>query len=423
MNRRARRPRRKGSRGHGIRVRALRGQSAARRRGVALVMVLLLTTILGAMAADLQNATSVNLKLAANARDRLQAHFHARSAVQLELFFLRYSALLSKSPIGNFLPFSLADMSSFFVSSDTVKGLMKREGPSPDDDAHELDDFGEKKPFGTFAGSFWIEEVVDENRKINIGREPVPGCNNPVHILLAGMIDQPRYDKLFERIGESRDPVKSRLEIISNITDFVDVNRNIDPVCAFTGQSGGTADENGRYENLPYNARYNAKNGKMHSLAELRLVPGINDAFMRLFADNLTVWTDRAALNVKEASDQILIAVIRALMGRPTLPGDDERIKKFLEERALLRITPPPLNKLSKPAFEQLLAVAGIPINPSRKALLMDGNNAILKFDDPTAVYRITAVGRVGDTTSTMTVVWRDSHRGGQGDVFYWRED
>lgn len=397
------------------------------RRGVALIMVLLLTTILGAMAADLQNSTAVNLQLAANARDRLQAHFHARSAVQLELFFLRYSAALNKT-VGQFLPIPLADMSSYFVSSDTMKGLTKRDA-TPEDEAIK-DSFGIDKPFGNFEGSFWIEEVVDENRKINIrGKGVPPGCQNPVHILLGGLMDEPRYDPLFEHIaeqmGESRDPIKSRIMVIGNITDYNDQNEWVDRVCAFTGDrsvAGGLTEDN-RYDRLPYNARYKPKNGPMFSLSELRMVPGVNDALIRLFANNLTVWTDGPAIDMKQAPDQVIVAVIRALLGRAPLPGDDEKIAKVLEERSVMRIMPPPLNKLSKQSFEALLLSNGLIVNPERKRLLFDSSTPVLRFNDPTAVYRISAVGRVGDTTSTMTVVWRDSHSGGRGDIYYWREE
>ena len=80
-------------------------EGAVRRpkRGVALVMVLVLTTVLGALAADLQNEASVNLQLSANARDQLQAELHAKSALELELFLLRFQAIL-KNSLASFIP-------------------------------------------------------------------------------------------------------------------------------------------------------------------------------------------------------------------------------------------------------------------------------------------------------------------------------
>jgi hypothetical protein len=397
------------------------------RRGGALIMVMLLTMILGAMAADLHNSTQVNLQLAANARDRLQAHFHARSAVQLELFFLRYTAMLDKT-IGKFIPIPLADMSSFFVSSDTMKGLLKRKG-LPEDDFFS-DDEDEEKEFGDFQGSFWIDEVVDENRKINIRgkeRRTVKGCENPVHFLIYSLIRAERFDLLFENLGETRDPDRNRIEIIGNITDYNDDNDFIDDVCTLTGMrstpGSGPSEEN-RYRNFPYSAEYKPKNGPMYSLEELRLVPGINDAFMRLFSDNFTVWTDDYKIDLRHVNDQLLIAAIYAIMGRGPMPGDEERFTKFFEERNKTRILPPPLNNLSKNSLLLMMRTAELIPEPQREKTLFDTGKGIFTFEDRTKVYKIAAVGRVGDTVSRMTVIWRDSSAGkAAGDVFYWRED
>ena len=401
-------------------------QANKHKRGGAIIMVMLLTMILGAMAADLHNSTQVNLKLATNARDRLQAHFHARSAVQLELFFLRYTAMLDKT-IGKFIPIPLADMSSFFVSSDTMKGLLKRDS-LPDDDY--LSDGEEEKEFGDFQGSFWIDEVIDENRKINVRgkeRSRVKSCENPVHFLLYSLVRDERYDILFENMGETRDPDRNRIEVIGNITDYNDDNDFIDDVCTLTGiqstPGSGPSEEN-RYRNLPYNAEYKPKNGPMYSLEELRLVPGVNDAFMRLFSDNFTVWTDDYKIDLRHVNDQLLIGAIYAVMNRGPFPGDEERLTKFFEERNKTRILPPPLNNLSKDSMLLMMRTADLIPDPLREKTLFDPSRGIFTFEDRTKVYKISAVGRVGDTVSRMTVVWRDSSSGkAAGDIFYWRED
>ncbi|MEE2902825.1 MAG: hypothetical protein VYC39_10865 [Myxococcota bacterium] len=406
-------------------------QAHKHKRGGAIIMVMLLTMILGAMAADLHNNTQVNLKLATNARDRLQAHFHARSAVQLELFFLRYTAMLDKT-IGKFIPIPLADMSSFFVSSDTMKGLLKRDS-LPDDDY--LSDGEEEKEFGDFQGSFWIDEVVDENRKINIGgRNRVTmaikkSCLNPIHLMLFSLIRDERYDILFENMGETRDPDRNRIEMIGNITDFTDTDDVNNEVCTLTGiqstPGSGPSEEN-RYRNLPYNAEYKSKNGPMLSVEELRLVPGVNDAFMRLFANNFTVWTDNLKIDLRHVNDQLLIGAIYAIMNRGPLPGDEERFTKFFEERNKTRILPPPLNNLSKDSLLLMMRTAELipDLSNGREQLFFDATNGMFQFTDATKVYKISAVGRVGDTVSRMTVVWRDPSNGKQaGDVYYWRED
>lgn len=381
---------------------------------MALLMVLVLTTVLAALAADLQNETSVNLAMARNARDQYQAQLHARSALELELFFLRFQSML-KGTIGKFIPVPLFEMSSYFVSSDTMKGIVKRKGDSPVDE--RLKDEAE---FGSFEGSFWVEQVVDENRKININKEAPTRCANLAHLLMAGVFDDPKHDKLFESLGDTHDPLRARLEVIANMTDWVDGNEDVDSVCTLTGDTSvSSVAEDTRYDHLPYNISFKPKNGQMTSLAELRMVPLVNDEFMRTFADYFTVWTDDTGINMNTAQPELIRAIVRALSPGGVQPGDDEKFEKFQEEMLLMRAMPPPLNVLSKPAFLSLLDKAGIRVDNERFTQLE--SKGVLRFDDTSNVYKIVAVGRVGDATSTLTVVWRDDR--GLGEIRYFRED
>lgn len=389
-----------------------------RRGGVALVMVLVLTTVLGALAADLQNEASVNVQLARNARDQLQAEFHAKSALELELFLLRFQAIL-KNALSSFVPVPLFELSGYLVSSDTMKGLLTERKDRPTDDRVQANWASDQK-FGDFEGSFWIEEVVDENRKININRPPTTQCLNMVHVVLAGLFNDPKYDPLFETLSDSRDPIRNRLELIANITDWVDGNENVDTVCTITGDSSqSSVSEDLRYRNFPYGATYKPKNGQFTSLAELRMVPGVNDVVMRLFAPHLTVWTDDTGINVNTADPIILRAIIRAMQPGGPQPGDDEKFAKFMEELALTRILPPPLNKLDKTRLTQLLEAAQIRVDAGIFNQLE--SQRLLRFDDASNVYRITAMGRVGETVSTITAVWRDDRA--QGEIRYYHQE
>lgn len=399
-------------------ARASRKPNQPSKRGVAMIMVLVITTVLSAIAADLANQSKVNVRAAANARDQLQAYFHARSAVELELFILRFQGQI-KEVLAQYIPMPLFEMSSFLVSSDTMKGILNRDGPTPID-GKKKDSYALSKPFGDFSGSFWIDEVVDENRKININIESPVNCANFMHTLLAAVIDDKKYDPLFETTSDNRDPLRNRLEIIANITDWVDGNDTVDTVCTLTGdQSTSGASEDTRYEHLPYGVRYKPKNGQMSSLAELRAVPGINDAFMRLFSKYLTVWSDKKGVSMKTADPWMLRAVVRAITPGQVGPGEDEKFDRFMRERSLLMALPPPLNQMSQPVFQQLLDKSLIRYDAARLQDLIA--KEALRFDDISSVYRITAVGRVNEATATITLVWRDDR--GFGETFYWRED
>lgn len=391
-----------------------------RRRGVALVMVLVITTVLSALAADLSNETQVNLRAAVNARDELQAHFHARSALELELFVLRFQGMIKKT-LGNFLPVPLFELSGMLVSSDTVKGILDEDG-EPEDAIIVAEErtFADDLPIGDFLGSFWVEEVVDENRKINLNATDLGvGCQNLLHLLVAAVFDDPAYDPLFERLGDSRDPVRNRIDLIANLTDWTDGNDTVDPVCAITGERIGGSAEDARYTLLPYDADYEPKNGMFDSLAELRMVPYVNDAFMRVFGKYFTVWGDNGGISMRTAEPWMLLAVIRAVMRRPVAPGDAERFERFLDEWTLISAVPGGQSLITEETFRQAMTVAQIPFDEEKLKRLV--NQRAIRFEDVSSVYKITAVGRVNDASSRITVVWRDNRAAGE--IRYWRED
>lgn len=396
------------------------GSSPRQKRGVALIMVLVITTVLSAIAADLSNESQVNLRAAANARDELQAHFHARSALELELFVLRFQALV-KNSLGSFLPVPLFELSGMLVSSDTVKGILDEDGEKEDEIiAPEERSFAADIPIGDFEGSFWVEEVVDENRKINLNATDLGvGCQNLLHLMLGAVFDDPRYDPLFERLGDSRDPVRNRVELIAGITDWTDGNETTDPVCILTNNQVGASAEDARFSLLPYDVDYEPKNGMFDSLLELRLVPYVNDAFMRVFSKYFTVWGDNGGIAMQTADSWMLLAVVRAIMNRPVQPGDDERFRSFLDEWTLVTAVPGGRNLINEQTLVQAMTAAGIPHDPAKLQRLVQ--NKALRFQDVSSVYKITAVGRVNDASSRITIVWRDNR--GTGEIKYWRED
>jgi len=389
------------------------------RGAAALIMVTVLVLVLTAIATDLQNSANVSLQLSANARDRLQAQFHASSAVDLELFLLRFEGGLPET-FRKFLPISLSTLSTFFVSSDTMKGLFD----GKKDPFDGVVDIEEDRPFGKFEGSFFIESVTNENEKISLNAiEASAGaqCANPIHHLLAAMISEEKYDPLFERLGDSRDPTRNRLELISNITDYVDGNSFVDNVCTFTGDRSQGTTEDARYDNLPYNAQYEPKNAKLLSVEELRMVPMVNDAIMALFADRLTVWSKNNIIALTDADHRTIELVIRMLLPGPPQPQDTEKIAEFMKERSLLMALTGGNGKLTEGMFTTLLQKVGLRYDQQRFNLL---KGKAFSFDAKVApVYKIVAVGRVGDTTSTMTVLWGSHGNSQNGDVLYWRED
>ena len=396
---------------------APQGRRARHRRGVALIMVMVLTTILAALAADLENEAQVNLRAAANARDGLQAHFHARSALELELFVLRFQNMISSNPlVANLLPVPLFEMSGFLVTSDTIKGIVDRDR-TPSDAAIVADDVGDR-PFGDFIGSFWIDEITNEQTKLNLNGDYGVGAQNAMPRLMAAMFAHPKYDAVFENMGDSRDPQRNRVELIANIIDWTDGNETVDPVTSLTGDNVAGSAEDTRYNNLPYNAYYKPKDGMYNSLAELRMVPMVNDAFMRLFARRFTVWGDRNTISLKNPSTDQLQSLVFPTFVSPALPGYSGHLERFMEAYTAFTALSGGLAKFNKDMLRTLFDQAEVPYDATAFEQLVGR----FDFENEPNIYRITAVGRVNDASTRLTVVWRPVGNG-PGEFKYWREE
>lgn len=395
-------------------------QAPPARRGVALIMVMVLTTILAAIAADLENEAQVNLRAAANARDNLQAHFHARSALELELFVLRFQNMISSNPmVGALLPVPLFQMSGFLVSSDTVKGIVNRER-TPDDAAIVSDEEGDDdRPFGDFNGSFWIDDVSNEQTKINLNGNYGVGAQNAMPRLMAAIFAHPKYDAVFENMGDSRDPRRNRVDIIANIIDWTDGNETVDPVTALTGDAVSGTSEDTRFNNLPFNAYYKPKDGMFNSLAEVRMVPMVNDAFMRLFSKHFTVWGDRNTISLKNPTPQQLRDLVFPTFVNPlTTPGYAGYFENFMEAYTTLTALSGGMGKFSKEVLRTLFDQAQVPYDRAQFEQLVQR----FDFENEPNIYRITAVGRVNDASTRLVVVWRPVGNG-PGEFKYWREE
>src|SRR5689334_1126652 len=72
-----------------------------RQRGVALIIAVVAITILTVVATEFAYNTRVDLQLAANQRDEVQAMYMARSGVALSRLLLRFQKQVDQTPIPN----------------------------------------------------------------------------------------------------------------------------------------------------------------------------------------------------------------------------------------------------------------------------------------------------------------------------------
>lgn len=158
-------------------------------------------------------------------------------------------------------------------------------------------------------------------------------------------------------------------------------------------RSGGVESSYYRTLKPPYNAR----NGRLMTVAELSLVKGITPEILSTLRPYLTNFSDKTPLptiNVNTAPKEIL-----ALLGERM---DDRTAERIVEERRLQ-----PFKSIGE--FSRVPELQAIAMGPGRGILAVKGN-----------LFKITAVARVKDSGRTVEAVVRLS--GGAPEFLSWQE-
>ncbi len=319
-----------------------RGRRSASREGIALLMVLVAITVVGAMVTELHEVTGSAHAVAVAQRDRLRAETMARSTVDLvRLLTIKepafraavgplYQAAFGRKPPQ--LPvWTLADtlLRPFCDGREEVQelfpGLRDAKGMDPPP-AH-------------------CEHIVAfaENSKINVndplffqGDRARRSVAMQLFALMGGYHSPSPYDVLFER----PDPdglVTTRQDVVSAIIDWWDPDSQrtfFDPGRNEVSSSGSEDDVYATFDDP-----YHIKNAPLDSVEELRLVRGIGDDFWATFIEpdpddpasrTVTVYAS-GKVNVNESPPQVLLARLCSYAPEVTLCSDPAEAAKFIQ--------------------------------------------------------------------------------------------
>ncbi|HXW53939.1 MAG TPA: hypothetical protein VEL47_07530, partial [Myxococcota bacterium] len=302
-------------------------------RGVAILMVMVSLAMLMALVTELSSKELVRYKLALNERDALQADALAESGANFAQIILTVQEplqayMVNFAKLGISLPeytiWKLFPIASPFLKAvtdgsvvpdfDVLSGKKENEEPkNPSSDSEnktkEVSLVGPYETpeggFGAFPGQFSVN-IVDEESKISVRkwtRLPFPQrkmiAEEIFHIL-----SKKEYEPFFERgAGKQRNIRPSQL--IGNMYDYIsDEERAVD-VSAPSESFGRDfiGDKRSQYFDSP---GILPKRALMDSIAELRLVPGMNDAIYQVLSKTVTVYGESEAINILSASDEVL---------------------------------------------------------------------------------------------------------------------
>lgn len=376
----------------------MRREARLRQQGVALLMVLIALTIIGAMTADLMEGNEVYLATTVNARDTLRAEYLARSGVNLSRLVLSFQRLLGNAV--NFPFWQYTDLLvEMFTSDEGGGGLADLAG---------LDLSGAEGLGLGIADSDLKVTVVDEDSKINVNVANEIGRGDKRQKMieqLAALMAPPEYDRIFE-LSADGDVFFGRESVICEMVDWSDPDEDL---CDNSG-----SEDRSVYQMME--PPYERKNAPYDSLDELFQVKGIGDDFWSAFvepnADDpasrvMTVW-GKGQVNVNTAPAQVLLPLVCMLSMdengvSPCLdPQQLGNLLQIIQGVVFIR-TLMPFSKTRDfvQAIESperlFMTIPGFPI--------LNKGQATQMFTTTSSVFSIIAEGRVGRVTKRIHVV------------------
>lgn len=264
--------------------RTTRREPTRRQRGIAILVVLVTTAVIGATAGDFAYNAQVDVEAAVNSRDQLRAEYLARSGMQLGLLLVAVqnglSSMLSALP---------AEFRDAIVITDYAGFLAKAFGG--DAEAREGlgglvgIDLSAVEGLGTARGTTFDLNITSEEGKYPIncagGLAPTAAAQQNLYLLISNLIRPLRYDRMFN-IADRDGVVITREDLPAAIIDWSD----IDPL-RYNPLGPASASED-RYDKGQ--DRYEAHNQYYDTTEEVTLVRGVSEDFWAAFGEMFTVY-------------------------------------------------------------------------------------------------------------------------------------
>lgn len=271
-----------------------RKKPSLRERGVAILVVVVTTAIIGATAADFAYTAQIELEAAINSRDQLRAEYLARSGMQL-------GQLLTAVQDGlqGMLQMLPPEMRDAIVITDYAGFLAK--ALSGDAEAREGlggligIDLRNVEGLGTPQGTNLDLVIASEEGKFPIncggGVNAYAQQQRNLYNLLYNLIRPQRYDRMFNT-ADRDGIVITREDLPTAIIDWGDV----DPL-RFNPMGPASASEE-RYDRGT--DRYEAHNHYLDTIEELMQVRGVSEDFWGAFGEMFTAYGGTSAGNTTD---------------------------------------------------------------------------------------------------------------------------
>ncbi len=390
---------------------------SGKEKGMALLLVIVIIAIMLPIVTDMNYEARTEFTIAMTYKQKAEALVLAQSGItfSVTVFDLQkqlegmMKTLMGKSAtsieLWDIVPFDTALLRSFtqagpFADVEEIakeknakdKGAVTKK--SSDDGFIRAE---EGDPIFDFPGDFRLE-FINEDRKINLNSINYGGVNR-VKEMLEAVLEPEAYDFIFDE-NTDRPEYVNRIDVIQNIIDWID--KDTERYSDNDKFVGGGAEQS-LYDD--FKPQYNVKNAGLDSIAELRMIYGINDVIYRLIAPNVTIYST-GKINVNKATPQMLESLIRtyAKDRSAAIFYDPDQMREFMG-KVLMRKTRDGWSKASD--FIKSVKEEGVVLNRQiSKVVTTKG-----------AIYRIRSVGTVNGVESWIEIVVDK-----KGNKFYYRQ-
>jgi hypothetical protein len=278
-------------------------------RGVALIAVTVALSLTAVLVSDFSTNTTVDMRAAANVEADMQAHFLARSAMNLSELVIRVQTdLVDKLNTQLKADIQIADYTGLFIgafggSQDEVADMAAMLGAAG----------GEIKGMGVQPGASFDVQLTTDDGKINLNcanRGGVGADAKNLAVKLQSLFYPEAYNPIFES-EDAEGYRRDRNQQVEAIIDYIDRDQTrFDATSLAT--SVGAPEEYG-YETL--RDKYKPKNNYLDSVGEIKLIRGVDDRFWKLFGGNFTIYGD-CQENLAAINDPKQLASIIALAAK-----------------------------------------------------------------------------------------------------------
>lgn len=384
------------------------------------MVVIAALTVLIVLMTDISFGSRVRFLTAEHERQEVQAHYLARSGINIYRLVLTANKLLNKqmkglgSAFAAYLPAGLPPNDILwsmvpFVNTGLLRMLLVSDGSIDEEEAAEFEQTGRvsdavaeesmEEGGGIFSGRSFLDfegdfsvESRGEDCRINVNSfstlaSGVAVQDTAVGQMLYGVLSGDENDQFL------RERNLDKWELIGNLADWVDADS-----LSASGRGG--------YEDDLYNrldSPYLAKNARFDTPEEIRLVAGWQDDVFDRFGGALTIFGS-GKVNINCADDLVIIGLLNSYVTTGNADLSQQILTQMREYMGMSAF---------KDGNDLVEWLKGAGYAPS--------DQLAAQISTSTTYFTLTSKGQSGDATVKITAVFE--YKNDIGKVLYWRVD